>query len=101
MAESFTVVKRNAFSSGRERVSNFLVLEDVVGTWAQGVVEVNVRRERTTSDRHFRLCVLCVGRRTDFEAPPINPPFAVLGHLSEILLRSLRPTLQRLALFGP
>jgi hypothetical protein len=30
MAGSFTVVKRNAFATGRERVRSFLVLEDVV-----------------------------------------------------------------------
>jgi hypothetical protein len=34
MAGSFTVVKRNAFLTGRERVSGVLVLEDVVGARA-------------------------------------------------------------------
>jgi hypothetical protein len=34
MAGSFTVVKRNAFATGRERVRSFLVLEDVVGARA-------------------------------------------------------------------
>jgi hypothetical protein len=34
MAGSFTVVKRNAFATGRERVSSCLVLEDLVGARA-------------------------------------------------------------------
>jgi hypothetical protein len=44
MAGSFTVVKRDAFATGRERVSSFLALEDSVGVRAHGVVKVNVRR---------------------------------------------------------
>jgi hypothetical protein len=34
MAGSFTDVKRNAFATGRERDSSFLVLEDVLGARA-------------------------------------------------------------------
>jgi hypothetical protein len=93
MAGSFTVVKRNAFATGRERVSSFLVLEDVVGVGAQGVVKVIVRTQTITSDHQFRLCALCVGRCTDFEVTAINPTIAVQDDLSKILLRSIRPTL--------
>jgi hypothetical protein len=91
MAGSLTVVKRNAFATGQERVSSFVVLEDVVGVRAQSVGKVNVSRETITSDHQFRLCALCVVRRTDFEAMPINPTIAVQYHLSEILLRSITP----------
>ena len=45
MPGSFTVVKRNPFATGRERVGSFLVLEDVLGARAQGVVKVDVRRQ--------------------------------------------------------
>jgi hypothetical protein len=37
------------------------------------------------------LCALCIRRRTDFEVMPISPTIAVPDHLSEILLRSIRP----------
>jgi hypothetical protein len=37
MAESFTVVKRNACATGRERLSDLLLLEDVVGARAKFV----------------------------------------------------------------
>jgi hypothetical protein len=53
MAESFTVVKRNASATGRERVSGFLLLEDVLGVRAQGVEKVNVRIPTVTSDHQF------------------------------------------------
>ena len=101
MAGSLTVVKRNAFATGQERVSSFVVLEDVVGVRAQGVVKVNVRKQTITSDQHFRLCTRCAGSRTDFEVTPINQTIAIQYHLSQILLRAIRPKLQRLALFGP
>jgi hypothetical protein len=66
MAGSLTVVKRNAFATGRERVSSFVVPEDVVGVQAQSVVKVNVRKLTMTSEDEYRLCAFCVGRRTDF-----------------------------------
>jgi hypothetical protein len=77
MAGSFTVVERNAFATGHERVSGSLVLKDLVGVRVQGVVKVNVGRSTITSDHRFRLCTLCVGRRMDFEVMPINPTIAV------------------------
>jgi hypothetical protein len=91
MAGSFNVVKRNAFATGRERVGSFFVLEDVIGVRAESVVKGSVRRPTITSDQQFRLCALCVGSRTDFEVSPINQTIAIQYHLSQILLRAIRP----------
>jgi hypothetical protein len=61
-AESFTVVKRNAFATRRGRVCSFVVLEDVVGVRAQGVVKGNAPRQTISSDHHF--IVRALGRKT-------------------------------------
>jgi hypothetical protein len=53
VAGSFTVVKRNAFATGRERVSSVLVLEGVVDPRARGVVQVNAQTQTITSDHQF------------------------------------------------
>jgi hypothetical protein len=89
MAGSFTAFKRSAFATGRERVSSFLVLEDVAGVRARGVLKVNVSRETITSYHQYLSCVLCAGRRADFEVTPINSTIAVQGHFSKMLRRSI------------
>jgi hypothetical protein len=69
-------------------------VEQIDSVSFSSVVSVSERQCTETHDRlrfPVQSCAVYARRRTDFKRTPISPTIGVQDHLSEILLRSIRP----------